>query len=91
VRERERDESRARSKIELAPDAGAVPFSCADGDAQPVRDFPIGVAVSEELQDFALADGEEFGAGHGRVSHWRLPARATSVFPRFLRAGKYGR
>jgi hypothetical protein len=49
------------------------------------------VAVSEELQDVALADGEEFGAGHGRVSHWRLPARATSVFPRFLRAGKYGR
>ena len=91
MRERERDESRARSKIELAPDAGAVPFSCADGDAQPVRHFPIGVAVSEELQDVALADGEEFGAGHGRVSHWRLPARATSVFPRFLRAGKYGR
>jgi hypothetical protein len=44
--------------------AGAVPFSGADGDAQPVRHFPIGVPVSEQLQDFALADGEEFGSGH---------------------------
>lgn len=82
MRERERDESRAGSKIELAANAGAVPFSRADGDAQPVCDFPISVPVSEQLQDFALAGGEEFGAGHGRVSHWRLPASATSVFPR---------
>jgi hypothetical protein len=75
VRERERDESRAGSKIELAADAGAVPFSRADGDAQQVCDFPIGVPVREQLQDFALADGEEVGAGHGRVSHWRLRTR----------------
>jgi hypothetical protein len=62
VRERERDESCAGSKIELAPDARAVPFGCANGDAQPVRDLSIGVAVSEQFQDFSLADGELFGA-----------------------------
>ena len=29
----------------------------------------------------AFAGGEEFGTGHGRLSHWRFPERATSVFP----------
>src|SRR6266571_8067240 len=90
VGECELDESRARSKIELAPDAGAVPFGCTHGDVQPVRDFPVCVSVSEQLEDFAFADGEEFGAGHGRLSHWRFPERATSVFPGLVCASKYG-
>ena len=47
VCERERDESRAGCKVELAPDAGAVPFGCADRDVEPVRDFPVGVTVSK--------------------------------------------
>ena len=81
VGECELDESCARSKIELAPDAGAVPLGGTHGDVQPVRDFPVCVSVSEQLEDFAFAGGEEFGAGHGRLSHWRLPERATSVFP----------
>ena len=90
VRERERDESRAGCKVELAPDAGAVPFGCADGDVQPVRDFPVGVTVSKQLQHVAFTGGEKFGAGHDRLSHWRFPERATSVFPGYLRAAKYG-
>jgi hypothetical protein len=57
VRERECDESRSGSKIEFAPDAGAVPFGCADGDVEAVRDFPVGVSVSEQPQHFAFADG----------------------------------
>ena len=81
VGECELDESRARSKIELAPEAGAVPLGCTHGDVQPVRDFPVCVSVSEQLKDFAFAGGEEFGTGHGRLSHWRFPERATSVFP----------
>jgi hypothetical protein len=81
VGECELDESRARSKIELAADAGAVPLGCTHGDVQPVRDFPVCVSVSEQLEDFAFAGGEEFDTGHGRLSHCRFRGRATSVFP----------
>jgi hypothetical protein len=77
----ELDESRPRSTIELAPDAGAVPRGCTHGDMQPARDFPVCVSVSEQLEDFTFAGGEELGAGHGRLSHWRFPERTTTVFP----------
>ena len=60
-----------------------MPFGCADRDVESVRDFPVGVSVSKQLQDFAFADGEEFGAGHGRFSHWCVPDCVTSVFARF--------
>ncbi len=90
VGECELDESRAGITIELAPDAGAVPLGCTHGDVQPVRNFPVCVSVSEQLKDFAFAGGEEFGAGHGRLSHWRFSGARDIGVPGVLRAAKYG-
>ena len=46
-------------KIKLVHYLGAVILDCLDTEMQQIRDLTIGIALSDQLQNFALARGED--------------------------------